>query len=407
MSKGPRQSFSAAQASGRPMDAAVPTDSGSTGAGPARLAVLISFSGEGGVERMVLNLVEGFAARGIGVDLLAIRADSAHLGSLPPGVTLIDLGVRHSGLAVLPLARYLRRARPAALLVAKDRAIRAAVAARALAGVRCRIVGRLGTNLSAALEDRAGLARWLRVAPMRLFYPAVDHVVCVSEGVMDDTARLTGLPPERLSVVRNPVVTPRLTALAAEAVDHPWAQDRSVPLVLGAGRLTEQKDFPTLVRAFARLRASRPARLVILGEGRGRGRLEALAAELGVVEDVALPGFTPNPYAWMARARLFVLSSAWEGSPNVLTEALALGVPSVATDCPSGPREILAGGRWGPLVPVGDAEALAAAMAATLDAPQGPEVLRAAVAEYTRDAAAAAYLAVLGLGGPGDAAARP
>ena len=369
-----------------------------------RLAVLISFSGEGGVERMVLNLVEGFAARGVKVDLLAIRADSAHLGALPAGVRLIDLGVRHSALAVPPLARYLRRVRPDALLAAKDRAIRAAVAARGLAGVPCRIVGRLGTNLSAALEGRAGLARWLRVAPMRLFYPHVDHVVCVSDGVKADAARLTGLPDARLSVVRNPVVTPRLAALAADTVDHPWAADASVPLILGAGRLTEQKDFPTLIRAFARLRAARPARLVILGEGRGRARLERLAAELGVAADVALPGFASNPYAWMARTRLFVLSSAWEGSPNVLTEALALGVPSVATDCPSGPREILAGGRWGSLVPVGDDAALAAAMAATLDAPQPPDVLRAAVAAYTRDAAAAAYLSILGLGATAAAA---
>lgn len=362
-----------------------------------RLAVLISFSGEGGVERMVLNLVEGFAARGIAVDVLAIRADSAHLGSLPPGVELIDLGVRHSALAIGPLVRYLRRARPMALLAAKDRAIRAAVAARAISGVQCRIVGRLGTNLSAALEGRSGLARWLRVAPMRLFYPHVDHVVCVSDGVREDATRLTGLAAGRLSVVRNPVVTPRLAALARETPEHPWIVDDTVPLILGAGRLTEQKDFPTLIRAFARLRAQRAARLVILGDGRGRARLEQLAAELGVAADVALPGFTPNPYAWMARARLFVLSSAWEGSPNVLTEALALGVPSVSTDCPSGPREILAGGRWGALVPVGDAEGLAAAMAATLDAPQPPDVLRAAVAAYTRDAAAAAYLARLGV----------
>jgi glycosyltransferase involved in cell wall biosynthesis len=365
-----------------------------------RLAVLISFSGEGGVERMVLNLVDGFAARGIAVDLLAIRADSAHLGALPPGVRLIDLGVRHSGLAVWPLARYLRREKPDALLAAKDRAIRAAVTARRLAGSGVRIVGRLGTNLSAALEGRSGFARWLRVAPMRLLYRAVERVVCVSEGVLEDTARLTGLPRARLQVIRNPVVTPRLAELAAEPVDHPWFADRSLPLVLGAGRLTEQKDFPTLVRAFARLRREQPARLVILGEGRHRARLEALATELGVAADLALPGFTPNPYAWMARADLFVLSSAWEGSPNVLTEALALGTPSVATDCPSGPREVLEGGRFGPLVAVGDADALAAAMARTLDAPLPAAELQRAVAAYNRDAAAAAYLAALGLAAP-------
>ena len=190
---------------------------------------------------------------------------------------------------------------------------------------------------------------------MKLFYPPVERVVRV-EGVLADTARLTGLPHEAAAGDPQPVVTPRLGELAAQRWSTRGLPTTPVPLVLGARRLTEQKDFPTLVRAFAKLRRERPARLVILGEGRHRARLEALAAELGVAADVALPGFTPNPYAWMARADLFVLSSAWEGSPNVLTEALALGTPSVATDCPSGPREVLDGGRYGPLVPVGDAE---------------------------------------------------
>jgi len=366
-------------------------------AAPRHLAVFMSFSGAGGVERMVLNLVEGFAAAGYTVDLLAIRADSAHLGALPPGVNLIDLGVRHSGLAVFPLTRYLRRVRPVALLAAKDRAIRAAVVARRLAGVQTRIVGRLGTNLSAALEGRAGLSRWLRIAPMRWIYPAVDKVVCVSDGVLEDTARLAGLTAGQLTVIRNPVVSSRLGELAGEAVDHPWAHDDSVPLILAAGRLTEQKDFDTLVRAFAIVRRARPARLVILGDGRLRGKLEARIKELGLTDDVALPGFTPNPYAWMARADLFVLSSAWEGSPNVLTEALALGTPSVSTDCPSGPREVLAGGRFGPLVPVGAVEALGQAMLATLASPLPADVLKSAVTEYSQAASAAAYLAELGL----------
>jgi len=362
-----------------------------------RLAVFMSFSGAGGVERMVLNLVEGFVAAGHAVDLLTIRADSAHLAELPAGVNVVDLGVRHSGLAVFPLMRYLRRVRPAALLAAKDRAIRAAVVARRLAGVETRIVGRLGTNLSAALEGRAGVSRWLRIAPMRWIYPAVDKVVCVSEGVLEDSARLAGLTAGQLTVIRNPVITPRLATLAAAAVDHPWAHDDSVPLILGAGRLTEQKDFDTLVRAFAIVRLARPARLVILGDGRMRSKLEARIKELGLDNDVALPGFTPNPYAWMARAALFVLSSAWEGSPNVLTEALALGTPSVSTDCPSGPREVLAGGRFGPLVAVGDASALGTAMLGTLASPLPPEVLKSAVVDYSQAASAAAYLAELGL----------
>jgi glycosyltransferase involved in cell wall biosynthesis len=376
---------------------ATKTESDTTNLEPRRLAILISFSGEGGVERMVLNLLEGLVANGVAVDLLAIRAESAHLDRLPRGVRLIDLGVRHSGLAVLPVAGYLRREQPAAMLAAKDRAIRAATLARRLAGWHGRLVGRLGTNLSAALAGRSAPTRWLRTAPMRYLYPGVDRIIAVSEGVAEDTLRITRLPSSRVVVVRNPVVTSRLTELAAAPCPHPWLEAAEVPVILAAGRLTEQKDFATLLRAFARLHAQTPVRLIILGEGPLRRALDRLARQLGVSDEVALPGFTANPYAWMSRASQFVLSSAWEGSPNVLTEALALGLPAVSTDCPSGPREVLASGRYGILVPVGDAVGLAEAMRDTLAAPLPAATLRQAVSAYTVAAATKGYLAELDL----------
>jgi glycosyltransferase involved in cell wall biosynthesis len=364
----------------------------------SRLAVLLSLSGEGGVERMVLNLVRGFAATpGLAVDLLLIREESRHLADLPASVRVVRLGVRHSALALLPLAGYLRRVRPDALLAAKDRAGRAALLARRLAGVPTRVVIRLGTTLSEAIKDRSGPVRWLRYLPIRALYGWADGIVAVSEGVAADTVAIAGLPPDRVHVIRNPVITPELAGLAAAPVDHPWLGVQETPVVMGIGRLTRQKDFPTLIRAFARLRRARPARLVILGEGRDRGDLLALAAAEGVSGDVALPGFQANPYAWLSRARLFVLSSAWEGSPNSLTEAMALGVPVVSTDCRSGPRELLADGRHGPLVPVGDVAGLAAAIGAVLDHPPRAEELRAAVRDYDAATSARRYLDVLGL----------
>jgi glycosyltransferase involved in cell wall biosynthesis len=238
---------------------------------------------------------------------------------------------------------------------------------------------------------------------MRRTYAQAEAIVAVSNGVADDLARLTGLPRERVRTVYNPVVGPELARLAAEPVDHPWFRPgQSSPVVLGAGRLSGQKDFPTLVRAFARLRATMPARLVILGSAstpeltaKRAGELRALAAEKGLVEEVDLPGFVPNPYAYMARSALFVLSSAFEGFGNVLVEAMATGCPVVSTDCPSGPAEILDGGRHGPLVPVGDDAALAAAMARTLAAPPDPAALRRRAAEFTPERATDAYLEAL------------
>jgi glycosyltransferase involved in cell wall biosynthesis len=213
--------------------------------------------------------------------------------------------------------------------------------------------------------------------------------------VADDGARVAGLNRDAIHVIPNPVITPELTTRAAEPVDHPWLNDpEGPPVVMGVGRLTDAKDFPTLLRAFARLREKRPARLILLGEGKQEEPLRELATELGIGEDVDLPGFAANPYAWMARADAFALSSKVEGSPIVLTEALALGVPAVATDCRSGPREVLAE-RW--LAPVGDDAALAERLAAVLDAPPDPGTLKASVAAYNADASARRHLEVMGL----------
>lgn len=353
----------------------------------------------GGVERMVLNLVAAIAATGQAVDLLTIKAEGLDPERLPNGVRWRPLGTRHALTSIPVLAGYLRREKPAALLVAKDRAGRAALLARRLAGVDLPVVIRLGTNLSAALAGKPGWQRWLRLAPMRWFYAMADGVVAVSEGVAADVRLTTGLSDQLVHVVRNPVITPSLAAEAAAPCPHPWlAPGHEVPVVMGIGRLTEQKDFLSLVRAFAQLTMSVPARLIVLGEGGQRAMLEQEARRLGVSGVVAMPGFQPSPYPWLARADLFVLSSRWEGSPNALTEALALGIPAVSTDCPSGPRELLAGGQFGPLTPVGDPVALAEAMAAVLRAPIPAEQLRRAVAEYRAERCAGRYLELLGVG---------
>jgi glycosyltransferase involved in cell wall biosynthesis len=363
----------------------------------ATLALLASFSGNGGVERMLVNLLRALAARDMVIDLLLLRADSAYLRELPDEkIRQHPLAGRHSILAIPALARYLRRARPEVLLVAKDRAGRSAVIARALAGVKIPIVLRLGTHLSTAMAGRLAPERWLRYSLIRWLYPHLEAVVAVSAGVAQDVRAVARLPEARVRVIRNPVITPELFERAAAPCPHPWlGEAQSIPVILGLGRLQRQKDFPTLIRAFARLRRERPARLLILGEGGGRADLQQQIASLGLEADIALPGFVANPYSWLARADLFVLSSAWEGSPNALTEALALGTPVVATDCPSGPAEILQRGRYGCLAPVGDAPALARAMAHTLDQPLAPEPLRAAVVEYQAEHSADCYLALL------------
>ena len=185
------------------------------------------------------------------------------------------------------------------------------------------------------------------------------------------------------------------TDALAELAGSLWFADGAPPVLLGAGKFKPQKDLSTLIRAFAMIRASRPARLIILGEGPQRKTLQALCTELGVLEDVAFPGFVDNPFAYMARSKVFVLSSAWEGFGMVLAEAMACGCPVVSTDCPSGPAEILEDGRYGPLVPVSDPEKMSAAIASTLDDPLPVETLRQRAAVFSDASAATLYRQVL------------
>lgn len=365
---------------------------------PRRLAVFVAFSGAGGVESGILHLLSAFLEAGIQVDLLGVfKSGIPHpILSLSkhPRLRMIDLRVRHTALSLPKLVHYLRRERPHAMLAAKDRAIRTAVIARAISRVNTRLVGQLNTHLSASLAEKPLWQRWSRTMPMRWFYPFVDEVVAVSHGVAEDTQYLTGLPLSRIPVIRNPVIDTHFYERSQEAVEHPWCTpNRTIPLIIGAGRLTQQKDFPTLLKAFAEVKKRRDSRLVILGEGRERSNLEKLVEQLGLTKEVFLPGHVSHPLAWIAKADVFVLSSRWEGSGNVLTEAMALGVSVVATDCPSGPAEMLEG--ITSLVCVGDHIALARKIEHALTDPLCQNTLRNAVSDYTVEKSAQRYLQVL------------
>jgi glycosyltransferase involved in cell wall biosynthesis len=359
----------------------------------SRVAIFLPSLGGGGAERVLLTVTKGCVDRGIGVDLLLSKAAGAYLGEIPPSVRVIDFKSGRVILSLPRLVRYLRAERPEVLLTTMNHANVTALWANRLAGVGTRVVVREANTLSVA-SRRGSKRNRLMPALVRRFYPWADEIVAVSEGVAQDLVEITGLPRSRIRVLPNPIVTFELVSQAAEPLQDPWFSVGAPPVVLGVGGLRRQKDFPTLIRAFARLRSRRAARLVILGEGPERPHLELLVRQLGVDADVRLPGRAANPFNYMARSTVFVLSSAWEGMPGVLIQALACGASVVATDCDSGPREILAGGRFGRLVPVGDHEALAAAISATLDTPNhlvSSEVLK----PYTQEAAIEGYLRLL------------
>ncbi len=364
---------------------------------PRRLAIFVAFSGTGGVERVVFNLLQGLSHYDIAVDLVAVVGKKGWLPEMNwPNIRVIRLKATHTHLALFELAGYLRRERPEVLMAAKDRGVRIAVLARWLAGVNTRLVGQLHSTLAGLLDTQTPIQRWLRIAPMRWLFPKADLIICVSQGVAEETRRLTGLPADKFVALPNPVITPDIYAKSREPLAHPWFDDPAVPVIVSAGRLTKEKDFATLIRAFNRVRRQLDCRLLILGEGPLRSDLERLIARLGLQERVILPGYHENPFMFMKKASLFVLSSAWEGSGNVLIEAMALGIPVVSTDCPYGPGETLAGGKFGTLVPVGDDAALAQAMLDTLKHPLPAKVLQDAAADFTVERSAKRYLEVLG-----------
>jgi glycosyltransferase involved in cell wall biosynthesis len=358
--------------------------------------------GDGGVERMMVNIARGLALIGARVDFIVKETQAPYLHLLPSEVRIIKFQVSKQKAALPKLLDYLKHNDPDILLSAKILDDQVALQAKLRHPGRTRFFLRPGTALISRMKARGThpLRRWLKTRQLASLFNHSDGVVAVSQGVADEVVELSKIPLEKINVIKNPTITPELYQQAEAVIDEPWLAPDQAPLILGIGGLRRQKDFPTLIRAFAIVRKALPCRLMILGQGNKEGALLSLGKELGLDDDFRLAGFVENPYAYLNRAKLFVLSSLWEGSPNVLTEALALGTSCVSTDCPSGPYEVTRGGQVAPLVPMGDPERLAEAMLQILREPLDPECLKQAVSDYTLEKSARSYLAAFGLSAP-------
>ena len=351
----------------------------------------------GGAERVMLTLSQGFAERGVSTDLVLAKAEGPYIKHVSNLVRVVDLNASRVLFSLPRLVWYLHQTRPHAMLTALEHANLVAIIARNMAKVETRLV--ISVRGTPSCVDALTQSLRVRIIPSlaRMLYPSADSVVAVSHGVAEDVKRFYRLPASHVRVVYNPVMVGDILNKAQQPIGHPWLQGEMPPVILAVGRLSEEKDFVTLLRAFVHVRKMVDARLVILGEGRQRQMLERLITELNLKGYVDLPGFVENPYAYMRRAAVFVLSSRHEGLSNVLIEALACGTPVVATDCPSGPREILEDGKWGKLVPVGNPEALAEAIVETLQSPPSPQGLQRRASEFSVEASVEQYLQVLGI----------
>lgn len=356
-----------------------------------RLAILVHDLSATGVVRNAIRMAGYMAGRGHRTELWVIHNSGAFMAQVPAAVTIRKIGATRqmpirrieTFLAVKSIANAIRTFRPSVLLSAGNHFHQAAglAYARARRPPHTFFMGR-ASNATPRLK-LPGLSA-IANAFDAFKYREMHKVIAVSRELARDMTVLLGIDASRISVILNGVDIAEVQRQAAAPVEDSWFAPGSPPVIVSAGRLSRQKNFELLLDAFAHLRKQRAARLLILGDGPPRARQALLdrAARLGVADDFRLPGYEPNPMRFFARAGLFALSSRWEGASNVLLEAMACGCPVVATDCPTGVREQLDGGRIGPIVPVNDAEALTQAMARRLDEPRNSDRLRAYAAGF-------------------------
>ncbi len=375
-----------------------------------RIGIFIFALTWGGATRRIITLSEAFQKRGHYVKFIVVEGNGQLSGTIP-GIEVVELKPgpkrllfpfvskkRKIELCDTALANFLKEARYQdqidILLSAANHVNLTSISAKLLSATTIPVVLRISNHLSASLQKQKSRKKEKRFKKVCRLYPHADGFIAVSKNIAKDTSEALNIPPKKINVIYNPTFTPDLLSRAKETVQHPWLRRRpnDPPVILGAGRLVPQKNFDLLIRAFHKALRYRDMRLVILGEGKERPKLEALVSALGVKARVDLPGFVENPLAYMARADIFCLSSRFEGLPGVLIEAMATGCPVVSTKSPGGANEILDNGKYGLLVPGEDEQVLSDAMLKTLDMKWNSEELKRRAATFSVDRATEEYL---------------
>ncbi len=361
---------------------------------PKRVAFFFSSFRVGGIEKGSINLAREFVRQGINVDLVVVSGKGELIKQVHNGIRIIDLGASRTLFAIPALIRYLNNIRPDAVLSSQTHNNCVAIIAKKIIRSSFRLVVSEHMDISVVAKDQS-LKEKLRPIFARLLYPYSDAILAVSQGASHALSITSAIPMDRIQTIYNPVVTPELFNSARENVNHPWLLQKKYPVILSVGRLSAQKDFANLLLAFSLIINQMKAYLIILGEGSERVRLISLARKLGIDKYIDLPGYKSNPYAYMSKANVFVVSSTREGLSNVLIEAMACGTPVVSTNCPSGPAEILENGLYGRLTPVDCPSALANAIIETLNNPIDSSILKKRALNFTIENIAPEYLKVL------------
>jgi glycosyltransferase involved in cell wall biosynthesis len=346
----------------------------------------------GGAERLHVNLANNWISKGFNVEFILLRKEGELLKMLEDKVTVIGLNVDRIRSVVFPLAENLRKSRPDVVLVAMWPLTSAGVLGWLISGRIGKLFLSDHENLSASYVAQGRVNPSFLKTLIRFSYPLASGIIAVSRGVKKDLCELGNFSNDLVRVIYNPAAIGVSSKKESIRIQERLWGGAFNHRILSVGTLKPQKDHENLIKAFALIETKLNAKLIILGEGSLRQKLEALILKLGLKDKVSMIGFVIDPYPWFRSADLFVLSSRWEGFGNVIVEALECGVPVVSTDCPSGPAEILENGRYGKLVPIQDPISLASAMETSLNRIHDREVLMKRAKDFSIEKISDEYL---------------
>lgn len=334
-----------------------------------KIALYIPSMSGGGAERIMLTLANGLADKGLAIDLVLNKAQGPYIEDISPKVNIVELKTSRAITSIIPLAQYIKKHKPDTILSAMNYINIITVLSKALSRTNTKVVISEHDNLSASMKSHnRPIFNFIFKKLMFLSYRKADTIIAVSNGVAEDLAHKLNISRSNIITIYNPIITQDLLKKIEnpQNIQHPWLIDKTTPLIIAVGRLTKQKGFDTLIQCFPKVLSRVDCRLIILGEGALELELRNIIEKLNLEKRIDLVGFVNDPFSWMQKSDLFVLSSRHEGFGNVIVEAMACGTPIVSTDCPSGPREILENGNWGELVPVDNEQELSKAIIKSL-----------------------------------------
>ncbi|MCD4691873.1 MAG: glycosyltransferase [Calditrichales bacterium] len=363
----------------------------------ADLVIFIHSLRGGGLEKSILRLAVELNKQSVELDFVVTNSiDSAY--RVPDELNFKDLNASRMRYSLFPLLRYLKKTKPRVLFSAGTALNIIAILAKIITGYPKRLVIGERNHLSSKVRHSSQFRDKFLPYFVRFLYPFADLVLAVSKSVADDVIAVGDLNKSKVLVVHNLFNIDHIITQASLPTGIDWIDEPEVPVLISVGRMVQQKAHDTLLKAFSVVKRQKKCRLIILGDGGKRVALQKLAEELQITNDVYMPGFVQNPYAYLSKAKLFVHSSNWEGLPAVLIEALACGIPVVSTNSPGGASEILENGIYGTLVPPQNPIALAEAILVQLDKTTEPERLIERARFFSSDCVLQKYMDVFGFG---------